>query len=159
MYQPSQKILKNYADVLVNFALNSGRGVRPGEVVFLQVPESAKPLLIALYRTVLKSGAHALIQYLPNELDRDFFELANQSQLTFFPTALLKGRVRQADHFLMILGETNLHQLEGIDPQKIMDRNQVFKPYKDWRDSKENKGNSLGLSVFIPLRLWPKKPI
>lgn len=140
MYQPSPKILKNYADVLVNFALNSGRGVKPGEVVFLQVPESAKPLLIALYRAVLKSGAHALVQYLPNELDRDFFELANQSQLTFFPAALLKGRIRQVDHFLMILGETNLHQLEGIDPQKIMDRNQVFKPYKDWRDSKENKG-------------------
>jgi len=140
MYQPSPEILDNYADVLVNFALNSGRGVKKGEVVFLQVPESAKPLLISLQKSVLKAGAHAIIQYLPDEMSREFFELADDDQLKFFPTAFLKGRVKQADHFLMILAETNYHELEGIDPQKIMERNQVFKPYKDWRDAKENKG-------------------
>jgi aminopeptidase len=140
MYQPSQKILDKYADVLVNFALNSGKGIKKNEVVFIQVPESAKPLLISLQKAVLKSSAHALIQYLPNEMSRTFFELANQEQLTFFPQAFLKGRIKQADHFLMVLAETNLHELEGIDPQKIMDRSAVFKPYKEWRDTKENKG-------------------
>ena len=140
MYQPSQKILDNYADVLVNFALNSGQGVKKGEVVFLQVPESAKPLLISLQKSVLKAGAHAIIQYLPNEMSREFYELASEDQLKFFPATFLKGRVKQADHFLMVLAETNFHELEGIDPQKIMERNIVFKPYKDWRDAKENKG-------------------
>ncbi len=140
MYQPSPKILDNYADVLVNFALNSGRGVKKGEVVFLQVPESAKPILISLQKAVLKAGAHAIIQYLPDEMSREFFELADDDQLKFFPATFLKGRVKQADHFLMILAETNYHELEGIDPKKIMDRNLVFKPYKDWRDAKENKG-------------------
>ncbi|MFA6185000.1 MAG: aminopeptidase [Candidatus Shapirobacteria bacterium] len=148
MCQPSPEILDNYADVLVNFALNSGRGVKKGEVVFLQVPESAKPLLKSLQKSVLKAGAHAIIQYLPDEMSREFFELANDDQLKFFPATFLKGRVKQADHFLMILAETNYHELEGIDPQKIMERNQVFKPYKDWRDAKENKGKltwTLGL--------------
>lgn len=148
MYRPSTEILDKYADVLVNFALNHGRGVKKGEVVFLQVPESAKPLLISLQRSVLKSGAHAIVQYLPDEMSREFFELANDDQLKFFPATFLKGRVKQADHFLLILAETNYHELEGIDPQKIMERNQVFKPYKDWRDAKENKGEltwTLGL--------------
>ncbi|MDD2224899.1 MAG: aminopeptidase [Candidatus Shapirobacteria bacterium] len=140
MYQPSSEILNKYADVLVNFALNNGRGVKKGEVVFLQVPESAKPLLISLQKSVLKAGAHAIIQYLPDEMSREFFELADDDQLKFFPATFLKGRVKQADHFLMVLAETNYHELEGIDPQKIMERNQVFKPYKDWRDAKENKG-------------------
>ena len=140
MYQPSTQILDKYADVLVNFALNSGHGIKKGEVVFLQVPESAKPLLISLQRAVLKSGAHALIQYLPDEMSRDFFELASPDQLTFFPSAFLKGRVKQADHFLMVLAETNFHELEGIDPQKIMERSASFKPYKEWRDKKENSG-------------------
>lgn len=140
MYHPSSKILDNYADVLVNFALNSGCGVKKGEVVFLQVPESAKPLLISLQKAVLKAGAHAIIQYLPDEMSREFFELADDDQLKFFPATFLKGRVKQADHFLMILAETNYHELEGIDPKKIMDRNLVFKPYKEWRDAKENKG-------------------
>ena len=148
MYQPSSEILDKYADVLVNFALNNGRGVKKGEVVFLQVPESAKPLLKSLQKSVLKAGAHAITQYLPDEMSREFFELADDDQLKFFPATFLKGRVKQADHFLMILAETNYHELEGIDPQKIMERNQVFKPYKDWRDAKENKGKltwTLGL--------------
>ncbi|MPM69773.1 Aminopeptidase PepS [bioreactor metagenome] len=125
---------------MVNFALNSGKGVKKGEVVFLQVPESAKPLLVSLQRSVLKSGAHPIIQYLPDEMSKEFFELASEDQLKFFPATFLKGRVRQADHFLMILAETNYHELEGIDPKKIMDRNMVFKPYKEWRDKKENAG-------------------
>ncbi|MDD4027070.1 MAG: aminopeptidase [Candidatus Shapirobacteria bacterium] len=140
MYQPSTQILDKYADVLVNFALNSGHGIKKGEVVFLQVPESAKPLLISLQRAVLKSGAHALIQYLPDEMSREFFDLADDDQLKFFPATFLKGRVRQADHFLMVLAETNFHELEGIDPRKIMERSAVFKPYKEWRDKKENSG-------------------
>jgi len=140
MYQPSSEILNKYADILVNFALNNGRGVKKGEVVFLQVPESAKPLLKSLQKSVLKAGAHAIIQYLPDEMSREFFELADDDQLKFFPATFLKGRVKQADHFLMVLAETNYHELEGIDPLKIMERNQVFKPYKDWRDAKETKG-------------------
>lgn len=140
MYQPSIKILDKYADVLINFALNRGNGVKSGQVVFLQVPESAKPLLNSLQKSVLKIGAHSIIHYLPNEMSRQFFELANQDQLNFFPATFLKGRVKQADHFLSILAETDYHQFEGIDPKKIMDRSVIFKPYKDWRDKKENNG-------------------
>lgn len=140
MYCPSVKILDKYADVLVKFALNSGNGVKKNEVVFLQVPESAKPLLVSLQRSVLKAGAHPIIQYLPDEMSREFYQLASPNQLKFFPATFMKGRVRQADHFLMILAETNYHELEGIDPHLIMERNLVFKPYKDWRDKKENNG-------------------
>lgn len=43
----------------------------------------------------------------------------------------------QADHVVSIIAETNRHELEGIDPRKIMERNKVFKPYKDWLDRKE----------------------
>ena len=148
MYQPSQKILDNYADVLINFALNSGKEIKKYEVVFFQVPESAKPLLVSLQRSVLKSGAHAIIQYLPDEMSREFFQLASPDQLKFFPATYLKGRVKQSDHFLMVLAETDYHELEGIDPRLIMERNMVFKPYKDWRDNKENRGKltwTLGL--------------
>ena len=148
VYRPSQKYLDNYAEVLVNYALNSGRGIKKGEVVFLQVPESAKPLLFSLYRTVLKSGAHPIVQYLPDEMEHEFFSLASDHQLDFFPAKFLKGKIAQADHFLTILAETNLHELEGIDPQKIMQKNLSFKPYLDWRNKKENNGKftwTLGL--------------
>ena len=148
MYQPPKKILENYAKVLVNFALNSGQGVKKGEVVLLQVPESAKPLLIELYKTVLRAGAHPLIQYIPDEMEREFFNLANREQIAFFPGKFLKGRVDQIDHSVGIIAETNKHELEGIDPKMIMEKSKAFKPYMDWRDEKENDGKytwTLGL--------------
>ena len=139
-YQPSEEILKKYADVLVNFALNSGEGIRKGEVVILQVPECAKPLLIELRKVVLKAGAHPLVHYLPDEMQRDFFELANEDQLRFFPEKYLKGRVEQVDHSLSVIAETNKHELEEVDPKKIMENAKVFKPYSDWKREKENSG-------------------
>ena len=139
-YQPTSKILDNYANVLVNFALNSGRGIKKDEVVFLQVPESAKPLLLSLYQAVLKSGGHPIIQYLPDEMEHLFFQHASEQHLNFFPAKFLKGKINQADHFISIIAETNKHELEGIDPQKIMQKNISLKPYMDWRNEKENKG-------------------
>lgn len=148
MYQPSKKILEKYAELLVSFALNSGQGVRKGEVVLLQVPESAKPMLLELNRAVLKAGAHPIIQYLPDGLSRDFFNFANKEQLSFFPAKYLKGRIEEIDHSIFIIADTDKHELEGIDPKMIMEKSRAMKPYMDWRNEKENKGKftwTLGL--------------
>ncbi|MCL4384027.1 aminopeptidase [Patescibacteria group bacterium] len=142
--------LERYADILVNFALNSGRGVRPGEVVFLQVPEAAKLLLIELNKAVLKANAHPLIQYLPNDLERDFFEFANPEQIRFFPRSFMKGRAIQADHTITIIAETNKHELEGIDPKKIMDRSRTRLPYINWLNKKEAAGRYTWTIAMYP---------
>ena len=149
MYHPSKKILEKYADVLVNFALNSGRGVKRGEVVLLQVPESAKPMLLELHKAVLKSGAHPIIQYLPDDgMSREFFNLANKEQISFFPAKYLKGKIDEIDHSIFMIADTDKHELEGIDPKLIMEKSKVMKPYMDWRNEKENAGKftwTLGL--------------
>lgn len=139
-YAPSDDILEKYASVLIQFALGGGKGIKKRDVVFLQVPECAKPLLIHLRRSVLKSGGFPIIQYLPDNIARDFFELANDEQLAFFPDKYLRGKVDQMDHVVHIVAETNKHELEGIDPKKLMIAQQAMKPYKDWRDEKENAG-------------------
>ena len=89
-YTPSQKILDKYADVLVNFALNNCKGIKKDQVVALEVPECAKPILLSLQKSVLKSGAHYLTHYLPEGTSRQFFELAQKHQITFFPEKYLK---------------------------------------------------------------------
>ena len=106
-YQPSEIILEKYAKVLIDFALGDEHGIKHGDVVFLQVPECAKPLLIQLRRAVLKSGGFPLIQYIPDGMDRDYFELASDEQLSFFPEKFLRGRVDQMDHTVGIIAETN----------------------------------------------------
>jgi aminopeptidase len=140
MYVPSKKILDKYADVLINFALGGGKGIKKGETVFLQVPESAKPLLVALRRAVLLKGAYPFTEYLPDDYTREFFELANGEQIKFFPTKFFKAKVDIMDHVVMIISDTDKYELKGIDPKKIMLKGLAIKPYRDMRDDKENKG-------------------
>ncbi len=140
VYAPKQEILDKYADLLINFALNTYKGVKKGDVVFLNVPECAKPMLVSLRRSVLKAGAHPIIQFYPDDMSREFFELANEDQLRFFPDKLLKGRAEQADHSVAVIATTDPQELKGVPPGKIMTKAKSMKPYKDWLDEKENKG-------------------
>ncbi len=139
-YAPSQKILDNYAKVLVNFALNSGRGVKRGDVVRLIVNESAKPLYVALRNQLLRSGAHPITSFYPDNVDRAYFELADDSELKFFPGKYFKGLADEIDHSIGIISETDKHELEGINPSKIMLAQKSRKLFRDWLDVKENAG-------------------
>jgi len=139
-YVPSKEVLDKYADLLINFALGDCKGIKKGDVVFLQIPENAKPLMISLRNSVLKAGGHPLVSYLPDDTAEEFYNLASDEQISFFPEKSLKGRVDQADHFLMIIADTNPKELENINPKKIMMRQRAFKPYMDWRHEKENAG-------------------
>jgi len=136
----NKKILEKYAEVLVNFALNSGKGVKKGETVYIQVPENAKPFLIELRNAVLKAGANPVINYIPDNVSKEFYKLADKKQINFFPEKYMKGIIDEADHFITIIADSNKKELEGINPKKIMARSRAFKPYFDWRRDKENKG-------------------
>ena len=140
-YQPSEEILEKYADVLVNYALGGGTGVKAGEVVQLRIPEVAKPLLKTLHRAVLKAGAYPLVFYTPDGLNRTFYELSSDEQLSFFPEKFMKGVINQIDHTVAILAETDKRELEGIDSKKIMAFQKAHKPYMDWRREKESAGD------------------
>lgn len=140
MFVPTKRTLEKYADVLINFALNSGKGIKKGDVIFLQVPESAKPLLKELRIAVLKAGGFPMTQYLPEGLMRDYFEYSSDEQLKFFPAKYLRGKVDQMDHVVSIIADTDPYELKGIDPKKIMLSGLSSKQYREWRDEKEGKG-------------------
>ena len=144
-YTPPQSILERYADVLVNFALGGGGGIKEGEVVRIVAPESAKPLYVELHRAVWRAGGNTLGHYVPNDdaeynLARDFIEIAGERQLDFFPAQQSRGLVDQMDHQVSVLSDADMHALEGADPRKIMRRAQAMKPLLDWRTEKENEG-------------------
>ncbi len=145
MYTPSQRILERYADILVNFALHGGKGVRRGEVVHLVCYEAAKPLFMEIKKAIYKAGGHVISDYRPDSgdrfpFDRTFFELAKPHQLAFFPRKYARGLVQEMDHTIFVVSEVDMHELEGIPPKKIMQRGLAWKPYMDWRREKENKG-------------------
>ncbi len=140
MFKPSKTILQKYADILVNFALNSGKGVKPGEVVLCLIPDVAKPLALEIQNTLLKAKAQPLIRLLPTEFSKDFYSLANQDQLTFFPRKYLKAQVDLIDHRLAIIANPNPQELKDVDPKKIFASRDAKKPYQDWLINKEIQG-------------------
>jgi aminopeptidase len=152
-YVPDQKVLERYADVLVNFALGGGRGVNAGEVVMIAASESAKPLYVEVTRAVLRAGAHAIASYTPDDdatynLARDFYEIASDAQIDFFPAHYRRGLVDEIDHMVALLSDADMHSLEGVPPAKIMRRGASMKPWMEWRTEKENAGKftwTLGL--------------
>ncbi len=144
-FTPSDKILERYADVMVNFALGGGKGIKRGETVYLSVPDTAKPFYFALYRAIIKKGGNVISNYLPEGTQeqssaRDFYTHASAAQLSHFPKHYLKGLVDSIDHSLMIIADADPHELSGIDPKKIMRRGEVMKRYREWRTEKEHKG-------------------
>lgn len=140
MYEPGEKLLKKYADVLVKFALNSGKGVKKGEVVQCVVPDVAKPLLVQLQASILEAGAIPMMRMIPTGTDKRFFELANDEQLTFFPKKYMKARAELIDHSIGIIAEHDLHELKDTDPAKIMKAAESRKKFRDWLEDKEYDG-------------------
>src|SRR3989338_5969388 len=144
-FTPSKRVLERYANVLVNFALGGEKGIKRGDVVCINGPEVSKPLFLAVRNAVLRSGGHVISHYLPDDDNRynfsaDFFQHAQTHQLDFFPQHYFRGLVDQTDHLLFILGNTDQHALKYVDPHKLIQRGKAMKPYKDWRDEKEQQG-------------------
>src|SRR5579864_9254217 len=106
-YTPSDEILKKYADVMVNFALGGGKGIKKGDVVRVSASESAKPLFTAICNAIVDAGGHVLSHYGPDEeqgdkrrnisVSRYFYQHASEEQIKFFPAKYLRGVVDQMD--------------------------------------------------------------
>ena len=141
-YTPSDETLEKYAKVLVNFALGGGTGIKAGDVVYLQGPTSALPFYNALTKQLIKSGA-MIIGGLGDDMNgmgKFYFDNASQKQLTTFLDKYYRGLVDQTDHRIAIIADHDVHELDKVDPKKMMLRQKTAKPVADWFNTKENAG-------------------
>ena len=141
-YQPSDKILEKYAKLLVNFALGGGKGIKPGELVYLQAPLSALPFYRALKKAVFDSGG-LMISSLGDDMDgfgRYSLDNATKDQLTAFPAPYYKGLVAVVDHRIAVLSDYDVHEFDGADPKRMMIAQKSRKKLSDWFGKKENDG-------------------
>ncbi len=139
-YTPSQQILEKYAHVLINFALGNEEGILKNEVVECIVPDVAKPLAKELQKAILKAGGHTLMRIIPTGFDADFFTLANEEQLTFFPAKHLKTKADLINHSVGIIADPDPFGLADVDPAKLTTSLKAKKEYREWLMHKENKG-------------------
>ena len=139
MYTPNSDILEKYANVMVNFALWGWKWINKGDVVFVQIPEAAKPFYIPLQTAILKAGWHPIMQYIPDGVDRNFYENASDEQLSFVAEAYQKWRIESSTHNIRVIADSDLHELDWIDPSKMMKRIAANRKFRDLRDKKERE--------------------
>lgn len=141
-YTPSKQILEKYAKVLVNFALGGGTGIKPGDVVYLQSPLSALPFYRALRKEILDSGG-LIISSLSDDMSgatKYFYQHASEAQLSAFLSKYARGLAAQVDHRIAILADHDVHELDKVNPKKMMLVQKSARPLSQWFDKKENAG-------------------
>ena len=137
MYTPSQEILNKYADILINFALRNWKWIKKGDVVFVYIPECAKPFYIPLQQAILKAWWHPIMKYSPDGVTRSFYENASDEQLEFIPKEYKEWEIKSKTHSIWIYAEADKHELDWIDTSKIMKRIKANKPYRELLDKKK----------------------
>jgi aminopeptidase len=105
--------LEKLADVLVNYST----AVRPGDLVRLRGSSVCEPLLLALYRTVLKAGAHPVIRMNPDECEELMLKYGSPQQLQFLnPMATLE--IGSIDVSIALLGSSNTKSMSRVAPER-----------------------------------------
>jgi aminopeptidase len=114
------------ADVLVRYST----AVRPGDLVSLTGPPLAEPLIVALYRAVLRAGGHPVVVMAPEACAEVLYREGNPEQLAYV-SPLETREVEAVDVAIHVAAPLNTRALTGIDPRKQALRNQARLPLMD----------------------------
>lgn len=140
MYKPPQNLLQMYARVLIDFALNSGKGVKPKEIVYVQFKYDALPLALQVQQRLLEKKCYPMMQPIEEDLSQNFYKYAQNHQLDFFPDKYSRGLVDQIDHRVYLIADRDPMLLKNVAPEKIIRKSKSAKPLREWLDAKEDAG-------------------
>jgi aminopeptidase len=105
--------LAKLADVLVNYSTR----VKEGDVVRITASTIAEPLVVELYRTVVRAGGHPQVVMSPDECDWIRLAEGSEEQLKF-ESPLLLHEVEVIDVYIGLWGNDNTRALTRAAPQR-----------------------------------------
>ncbi len=147
---PSDPIIQNYADLLVQYALE----VQPGQKVRFIIHELAKRMAYALQRSILKAGAIPLPVIRLDGLERQFFERATAEQIAqSYPLAMYAGLVQTMDAIVHIEPQSGVNEFRGLEEQ-TRGMQQAYAPIRALLNDKERNGK-----FKWTVALWPTKEL
>jgi aminopeptidase len=111
------------ADVITNYST----GVRAGDLVLIQGPELAEPLIVEIVRAVLAAGAIPQVRASVQGIDEAYLAAAGDAQLDHLPPSALE-EMDAIDARISILAAWNTRELSGIDPAKLARRSRAAQP-------------------------------
>jgi aminopeptidase len=115
--------LDKLAEVLVRYST----GVRGGELVSLHGPLPAEPLIVALYRQVLRAGGHPVISMAPEICAQIMLQEGSGEQLNFVNPLDLR-EVEAVDVAIHVMAPENTRALTNINPSKQAARSKARRP-------------------------------
>lgn len=145
MMKLDESLLRKYARVMVQYALNNGNGINAGDTVLLVGQECTKDLFVTIAKEIYQAGGNLITNYLPNNtkdnsLARFLLENGTDEQLAFFAGPYWQGIVDSVDHILFVISEPDIHYLQGLPSSKISLMNSARAPYMKMREKKEQAG-------------------
>jgi aminopeptidase len=118
--------LEKLADVLVSYSV----GVKPGQLVRINGPAVAQPLVVELYRKVLTAGGNPMVRMAPEELGEILYKHGSDEQLKYVnPIGLME--YEKIDCSIGIWAEENTKALSNCDPKRIGLAQAARKPLMD----------------------------
>ncbi|MCL5884108.1 MAG: aminopeptidase [Deltaproteobacteria bacterium] len=122
----SERNINRLAEILVRHSVKA----KKGETVRISCGELARPLALAVFREVLRAGAHPLWNVGFEEAQRIYYEEAVADQIAHLPpTKLYEAKRIDAD--VVIVAPRNTRQLTHIPPKKLADRRKAIKPISE----------------------------
>jgi aminopeptidase len=124
------------AQVMVNYSI----AVKPGQTVYVWgLGFAAQPLLLALYKEILKAGGNAFLRADVPGAAEIFYEYAQGEQLDFV-SPVDRISVEQFDAYIRIGAETNTRRLTNADPAKIVRQQAAMRPILGRRMERSSQG-------------------
>lgn len=118
--------LDRLASVLVRYSV----GVKKGDVIRLRMPTSAEPLLLAVYKEVVRAGGHPVVRMVPEECEEFLCKLGSPAQIDYwFPLDL--EEVKTLDGDISAWSQRNTRAMSNVDPKKQASRTQARRPVLD----------------------------
>ncbi|MDD5253911.1 MAG: aminopeptidase [Candidatus Nanoarchaeia archaeon] len=114
------------ANILVDYSVK----VKKGETVQITGSESAKDLLMELYKKVLEKGAYPILDVNFEGTSYLYYKTASEEQLKKFPDIAM-FKAKKADAYISVWGDLNTRELSNIDSKKIALRRKIVKPISD----------------------------
>jgi aminopeptidase len=120
------------AEILVDHSVK----IKKGENVIISADFEARPLVLELYKLLIKRGAGEVrLNISDYEFAESFLKNATPSQINSFPQIAM-DEMKNVSVYIAIKSSNNLRGLSGIDANKISERSKVTSPITDYRVEK-----------------------
>ncbi|MBI5874789.1 MAG: aminopeptidase [Deltaproteobacteria bacterium] len=119
--------VERLADILVNHSMKVKKGER---VLIGSSSELAKPLVLEVYKKVLKAGGHPTVNIAFEETANIFYNMASKEQLLDFPKAKF-FEAKNLDCVVNIRAAVNKKALSNVDSQAISQRSKILMPIQE----------------------------